>query len=82
MKARKERRKLVGVSTLTAHASVNFKMNGKGSNADCARSTFKLVERMSALRFPDADPLTQSAFRARDAVEKLYQIASELERKA
>ena len=44
MKARKEGRKLVGVSTLTAHASVNFKMNGKGSNADCARSTFKLVE--------------------------------------
>jgi hypothetical protein len=42
----------------------------------------KLVDRMSVLRFPDADPLKLSAFGARDAVEHLYQVASELERKA
>jgi len=44
--------------------------------------TAKLVERMSALRFPDADPLMVSAIRARSAVEHLYQVAAELERKA
>jgi hypothetical protein len=44
--------------------------------------TAKLLDRMSALRFPDADTLLQSAFRARDAVEQLYQVASGLERKA
>jgi hypothetical protein len=39
----------------------------------------KLVDRMSALRFPDADPLMQAAFPARQAVEHLYHVASELE---
>ena len=37
---------------------------------------------MSALQFPDADLLKLSAFRACDAVEHLYQVASELECKA
>jgi hypothetical protein len=44
--------------------------------------TFRLVERMNALSFPDADPLRAGAARARDAVEALYQLAADLERTA
>jgi hypothetical protein len=44
--------------------------------------TFRLVERISALSFPDADPMKVASVRARDAVEHLYQVAAELERKA
>ena len=44
--------------------------------------TFRLVERMRAQAFPDTDPLRASAVRACDAIEALYQVAAELERKA
>jgi hypothetical protein len=44
--------------------------------------TFRLVERINALTFPDADPLNVASVHARDAVETLYQVAAELERVA
>jgi hypothetical protein len=44
--------------------------------------TFRLVERTKATGFPETDPLRGSAGRACDAVEALYQMAAELERKA
>lgn len=44
--------------------------------------TFRLVERMNVLGFPDTEPLKAACVRARDAVEALYQVAAELERVA
>ena len=74
-----------------SHYLVRSTLLASGDRASCTFGTdrgegrdytAKLVDRMSILRFPDADPLKLSAFRARDAVENLYQVASELERKA
>jgi hypothetical protein len=44
--------------------------------------TFRLVERMNTVAFPDADSLKAASVRARDAVEALYQVAAELDRVA
>ena len=44
--------------------------------------TFRLIERMNTLGFPDTDSLKLASVRARDAVEALYQAAAELERVA
>ena len=44
--------------------------------------TFRLVERMNTLGFPDTDCLKVASGRARDAVEAHYQVAAELERVA
>jgi hypothetical protein len=44
--------------------------------------TFRLAERVNALGFPEVDPMKVASIRARDAVEHLYQVAAELERKA
>ena len=43
---------------------------------------FRLAERVNALGFPEADPMKVASIRARDAVEALYQVAAELERRA
>ena len=62
-----------------------FKSSGRLRAAWLARSrdyTFRLVERMAALRFPENDPLRPASVRPGDAVEHLYQVAAEWERVA
>ena len=41
--------------------------------------TFRLLERISAQSFPDADSIKVASARAREAVEDLYPVAAELE---